>query len=275
MARMQGLTIPRGNRSLLIIAALAGLAAAVLFVVAVNNGDSKSAGQSPGATGNTVVAVKDIPAGNKIEADMVAIKTAPNDLLVAKPLDDTAKVVGQYAAYDITAGEQITLPRIGTAISPTCAIACVLPPKMVAASLQVKEVTAVGGLLYAGNRVDISPAFKIKNDGSVDGCTQPYILRTETILQNVQILSVAQQQQKPAGANNAGASDPNSGISGTLPADTKQQPGAGTITLALSPEDNLKLISAQERAKTVWTSLRPAGDTEPRKIDPVNACLYE
>src|SRR5439155_24123774 len=108
MARMQGLTIPRGNRSLLIIAALAGLAAAVLFVVAVNNGDSKTnAGQSSGATGNTVVAVKDIPAGNKIEADMVAIKTAPNDLLVAKPLDDTAKVVGQYAAYDITAGEQI------------------------------------------------------------------------------------------------------------------------------------------------------------------------
>ena len=276
MARMQRLALPSGNRTLLMIAALAGLAAAVLFVVAVNSNDSKTnSGGNSAVGGNSVIALENISAGTKIDVNMVAAKNVPDDLLVANAFDDPAKVAGQYAAYDITAGEQITPARIGTAISPTCGIACVLPPGMVAASLEVKEVTAVGGLLYAGNRVDISPSFKIKNDGSVDGCTQPYILRTQTILQNVQVLSVGQQQQKPAGANNTGASDSNSGVSGTLSSDAKQQPGASTITLALSPDDSLKLASAQERAKTVWTSLRANGDTKIRDIAPSNACVYE
>ncbi|TMB95148.1 MAG: Flp pilus assembly protein CpaB [Chloroflexi bacterium] len=274
MARMQGLTIPRGNRSLLIIAALAGLAAAVLFVVAVNNGDSKSAGQSPGATGNTVVAVKDIPAGNKIEADMVAIKKAPDDLLVANPLDDTAKVAGQYAAYDITAGEQITLARIGAATPSGCKIECVIPKGMVGIGLAVKEVTAVGGLLYPSDRVNIVGAFEIKNDGSLKDCASPNLVKTQTILQNLEVLAVAQQQQNPAAAN-SGASDPNSGSTGTRPADAKQQPGAATITLAVSPEDSQKLISAQERANTVWTSLRPVGDNEIRDIPILVECGHD
>jgi len=94
MARMQGLVLPSGNRGLLVIAALAGLAAAVLFVVAVNgNGSTIRAGETAG-TGNTVAAVKNIGKGQKIETGMVGIKTAPKDLLIPGALDDPAKVVG-------------------------------------------------------------------------------------------------------------------------------------------------------------------------------------
>jgi pilus assembly protein CpaB len=276
MARMQGITIPSGNRGLLVIAALAGLAAAVLFVVAVNNNDSKTnAGGGSAAGGNSVIALEKIPAGTKIEASMLSAKKVPDDLLVADAFDDPAKVAGKYAAYDITRGEQITTARIGDANSVLCGMACVVDPGTVAVGVEVKEVTAVGGLLYPGNRVDVSPSYKIKNDGSVDGCNQPYILRTETLLQNVQVLSVAQQQQKPAAANNVGASDPNSGVSGTVPPDAKQQPGAATITLALSQQNSLKVIDAQGRAKTVWISLRSVGDNEIRNVAPVNACYYD
>jgi Flp pilus assembly protein CpaB len=271
MARMQGLALPSGNRGLLLIAALAGLAAAVLFVVAVNNGDNTSTPPNSFAGGNTVVAVKDIPAGNRIEAGMVEAKKAPDGFLVENAFQDTTGVIGQYAAYDITAGEQITPARIGAANSAGCKIECVIPKGMVGVGLAVKEVTAVGGLLYPGDRINIVSAFEVKNDGSLKDCASSSLVKTQTILQNVEVLAVAQQQQIPAAAN-PGAGDPNSGSTGTRPGDAKQQPGAATITVALTSEDSQKLISAQERSKTVWTSLRPSGDNEIREIPVLIEC---
>src|SRR5437867_9410724 len=104
MARMQGLALPSGNRSLLIIAALAGLAAAVLFVVAVNNGDSKSNTVSTGSgTANTVIATKTIPSGAVIQAEMVTGTKIDSALLIANAFSDINKVVGQVAKYDIPA----------------------------------------------------------------------------------------------------------------------------------------------------------------------------
>jgi Flp pilus assembly protein CpaB len=260
MARMQGLALPSGNRSLLFIAALAGLAAAVLFVVAVNDGDSKSnAGGTTGFGGNTVAAVKSIVKGQKIESDMVGIKTAPTDLLVPGALDDPAKVIGQYATNDIGAGEQVTATRISVSPPADCGLACGFEHGTVATSLQVKEGTAVGGNLLAGNKVNVVATSKIKNDGSVKDCSSGNILRTQTILQNVRVLSVAQEQVNTDGTTG----------------DTKKQPGAGTITLALSPEDSQVLIAAQEQAKTVSTSLRSNGDNEIREVAPLNTCDYE
>src|SRR5205809_7164406 len=106
MARMQGLAMPSGNRSLLIIAALAGLAAAVLFVVAVNNGDSKTSTGIIGDKGNTVVATKTIPSGAVIQADMVAVTKIDDKLLIADPFSDPGQVVGQRAKYDISANDK-------------------------------------------------------------------------------------------------------------------------------------------------------------------------
>ena len=259
MARMQGLALPTGNRSLLLIAALAGLAAAVLFVVAVNgNGSSSNSGVSF-ASGNTIAAVKNIVKGQKIEIDMVALKTAPTDLLVPGALDDPTKVIGQYATNDIGAGEQVTATRISVSPPADCGLACGLALGTVATSLQVKEGTAVGGNLLAGNSVNVVAMYKIKNDGSVKDCSSGNILRTQTILQNVRVLSVAQEQVNTDGTTG----------------DTKKQPGAGAITLALSPEDSQVLIAAQEQAKTVSTSLRSNGDNEIREVAPLNTCDYE
>src|SRR4029450_1807242 len=172
MARMsQGLPLPSGNRGLLIIPALAGLPAAVLFVVAVQNNDSNtSRGTSSGGTGNAVVAADHISAGKKIEAGMVTTETVSDRVLVPGAMDDMSKVLGQYAANDIDAHEQITPTRIGTLPPASCGLACVVPFKSRGSAIQVKEVTAVGGLLYAGNRVDIIAASKVENDGSVPGC---------------------------------------------------------------------------------------------------------
>ena len=206
---------------------------------------------------------------DSIEQLLEPLRAEPRASAILSDLDGTlAPIVDDPAAAAVPPEAQDLLARLADTYA---LVGCITGRR----ALDARRLAGVDGLLYAGNRVDISPSFKIKNDGSVDGCTQPYILRTQTILQNVQVLSVGQQQQKPAGANNTGASDSNSGVSGTLSSDAKQQPGASTITLALSPDDSLKLASAQERAKTVWTSLRADGDTKIRDIAPSNACVYE
>ncbi len=272
MSRMQGLAIPSGNRSLLIIAALAGLAAAVLFVVAVNNGDSQtSTVSSVGSGANTVVATKTIPSGAVIQADMVTATKVDAALLIANAFSDAAKVVGQVAKYEIQANDQINPSKVGS-IATGREFSSVPSHGMRAASLEVKEVTAVGGLLTPGDRVDIIGSFKVKDRTLPDG---QYILRTKTVLQNVEVLSVGQEHQEPLGARDSGNGDASSGTSGAVPADVKEQPSASTITLSLTPEQAQLLASIQQTAKTVRASLRPIGDADQPEIKDYDEIVYE
>ena len=273
MARMQGLAMPSGNRSLLIIAALAGLAAAVLFVVAVNNGDSKTSTGSPvGKDANTVVATKTIPSGAVIQADMVVATKIDDKLLIPDAFSDPAKVVGQMRAkYEISANDQISPSKVG-AVATGGQFSSVPEHGSRAVSLKVTQNTAVGGLLTAGDRVDIIGTFKIKDRTLPDG---QYILRTKTLLQNVEVLSVGQEHQEPLGATDSNSGNSSSGTSGAVPENVKENPSASTVTLSLTPEQAQVLIAAQETAKTVWTSLRPIGDSDPVEIADHDIIVYE
>ncbi|MGH8629340.1 MAG: hypothetical protein ACREU7_01060, partial [Burkholderiales bacterium] len=95
-----------------------------------------------------------------------------------------------------------------------------------------------------------------------------YVSRVEVILQNVEVLSVAQQNQEPLRAADAAEAEaagdtPEVATSGQLPEETEELPKAATITVALSPADVMRLISAQETATQVWFTLRGAGDSAP------------
>ncbi|HEV8574121.1 MAG TPA: Flp pilus assembly protein CpaB [Dehalococcoidia bacterium] len=266
MARSQGLALPSGNRGLLIIAALAGLAAAVLFVIAASRSDS---GGSSGGTNvvdgtvKVVVAKDNIDAGTKIDAGMLEVRNVPEDLIVAGAFSDTVGVVDEVTRVEIRQGEQVTDAKIGPLVTGE-GLGYVVPSGKRAISLQVVEVTAVGGLLLAGDRVDVLGAFEIRGEpGLKEG---EHILRVRTILQSVEVLSVAQEKQeaqRAADANADGDGSRDVQTSGNLPEDIKEQPGAATVTLALTPEEVQQLISAQETAKRVWTSLRPAGEEAP------------
>ena len=266
MARMQGLAMPSGNRSLLIIAALAGLAAAVLFVVAVNNGDSKTSTGIIGDKGNTVVATKTIPSGAVIQADMVAVTKIDDKLLIPDAFSDPARVVGQRAKSDIYANDQVNASKVGPVPNGGAGIGSLPAPGMRAVSLKVDQNTAVGGLLTPGDRVDIIASFKMKDRPLPDG---QYILQTRTMLQNVEVLSVGQEHLEPLGARDEANSTASCGTSGVVPSDVKEQPSASTITLCLKPDDALVVASIQQTAKSVWTSLRPVGDAGPVDTDKV------
>src|SRR3989304_7203292 len=108
MARIQGLTISRGNRGLLILALITGLVAAIVVFVAVNQGggssDNAKTGSAVTTTSAVVAAKADIAAGTEITAGMVEVIEVPDSLLVGDAFTSTQLVVGEAARYPIAAG---------------------------------------------------------------------------------------------------------------------------------------------------------------------------
>ena len=263
----------RGNRLLLFIAIGAGLLFAVLAFIALQGGGSSNSTVSPG-TAKVVVAAQDIPVGTEIAQGMLKTIDVPQSLLVKDAFSDSGPVVGQKARVGILAGEQVATSKIGVA-SKTEGLNQVLPSGKRAVALSVAEVTAVGGNLLPGNKVDVVAAFKIKGvQGLPDGA---HIERTQTVLQNVEVLSIAQNAQEAVPTSDTAAKDAavQSETSGLPPADAKKKPDAGTVTLALDQNQAQQLVSAQQVAERVWLTLRPFGESDTPDVAPYDVVVFD
>jgi len=259
MARLQELTMTRGNRLLLALALAAGLVAAVLVFVVLQNNDEEAAVSGGGGTVSVVVAAQDINAGTEITSEMVKVVEIPESLLISSAAADAQLIVGQTARVRILQGEQLAPSKVGVQNDGE-GLAFVVPLGMRAVAIDVEEVTAVGGLLLPGSKVDVISAQRYFNEPGL--AENEELLRVTTILQNVEVLSVAQEAQEPA--PRGGATEPESPAdaptSGEIPGDSEEQPRAGTVTVALTPAQVQLLIQAQETADHVWLSLRAFGD---------------
>jgi len=261
MARLNEITASRGNRLLLGLALAAGAVAAVLVFVALSSNDDGGRTVSGGPTTSVVVAAQDIDAGTEITSDMVTVSEINSDAVISGAATDSSVVVGQVARVDILKSEQIASARVGVE-NDTEGVSGVIPQGKRGVAISIDEVTAVGGLLLPGNKVDIIATFVIEEG---PGIPPGYDLwRTQTILQGVEVISVAQTAQEPLPVDSTSTAD--STTSGQLPDEVDEQPDAGTVTVALDPAQVQQLISAQEIAEMVWTSLRPYGDSAPVDI---------
>jgi len=260
MARIQGLTISRGNRGLLILALITGLVAAIVVFVALSQGGGGGDNAKPGSavttTSAVVVAKSDIAAGTEITADMVEVIEVPDSLLVRDAFTSTQLVVGEAARYPIAAGEQVTRARVG-ANAEGDGLAFVVPAGMRAIAVSVDEITGVGGLILPGDRADVIAV--ISDQAGADNPD-----RVVTVLQDVEVLAVAQSAQEPVPAADEEAAaqaetDGASTTSGQLPEDAEPQPSARTVTLALTPEQ-VQLLALVQEEGSIYLSLRRFGD---------------
>ncbi len=278
MARIQELTLSRSNRGLLVLAIAAGLVTAILVFVALadSGGGGDKTATPAAATSNVVVAQQAIPAGTEITVEMVKVVAVPDTLLVPGAFADTVPLVGEVTRYPISKGEQLSPAKIGPLVEGE-GLGYVVPPGMRAVAASVKEVTAVGGLLLPGDRVDVVAHFKIKHVAGL--ADDEYISSVRVVLQNVEVLSVAQQNQEPLRAadtaDETGGGTAELATSGQLPEDTEELPKAATVTVALSPQDVMQLISAQETATQVWLTLRAFGDSAPAEIGQVDVVMVD
>jgi pilus assembly protein CpaB len=280
MAKLQGLTMSRtGNRALLLIAVVAGLIAAVLVFLALqsnDDGDTTPITSTEVETIEVVVASGNIAAGTVVTESMLEVVSYPVDLRVQNAFAGTEPVVGEVTNVAVAQGEQFTPTKIGLSV-PDKGLSGVVPIGMRAVAVGVDEVTAVGGNLLPGDRVDILAAIKIEGGPGIG--ENQYILQTEVVVQNVEVLSVAQEAQKPVAqvpVESEGEEAVDAAYtSGEIPSDVDDQPNARTLTVALSPGEAQLMISKQEYAEEVWAVLRAFGDEETIDIAPIEVLINE
>jgi pilus assembly protein CpaB len=263
-SRIEQLRLAGSNRALLLLALIAGLVAAVVVFVAVNSGgdDDKTVATPGGDVVAVVIANQDISAGTEITADMVKVTEVPSGLLVKSAITESNLAVGQTARFPIAQGAQLVRASFGVQADED-GLSYVIPRGKRAMALSVEEETAVGGLLLPGDRVDVIAVFD--SDTSIlDILTAPADQRPTaafTILQDVEVLAIAQEAQEPLPALAEGTDAAGQGrTSGQLPANPDTDPRAHTVTLALDPQQVATLAAIQQEASRVFLSLRAIGD---------------
>ena len=234
--------------------------AAVLLFVTLRSGDGDGAATiAPVAMADVVVATQDISGNTKLTEGMIEVKSLPEDQLLAGVYTAIEAAVGLPVRYPLQAGEQVTASKVGLqAIADEKDLALVLDAGMRAFALSASEVTAVGGLLLPKNYVDVVAVFQT-DEGDIESVA--------TVLQNIQVLGVAQEALEPVPANvTDGDSTGNggeTGIVGQRSAEVERQPRARSVTLAVTP-DQVQLLAGLQSQDNVqlWLSLRPLDDNE-------------
>ncbi|HXF50535.1 MAG TPA: Flp pilus assembly protein CpaB [Dehalococcoidia bacterium] len=260
----------RSSRTFLLLALVfAGITAALVYAgLRASGGDDEGGGAAQAATVPVVVAAQDIGIGQEITADMVEVKSLPTDIVVAGAFSKPEDVVGKNAAGLIEKGDQLSPTKVSQYYIPRLnedvkAPSLVIPKGMRGFSVPVTEVTGVGGLLLPGDRVDVIAVFD--ENENFDRA------KAVVLLQNIMVVSVAQEALEPAPAAGAAegeqqeegeAAQPAPNTEGVLPPDVENQPSARQVVLAVTPQDAALLALVQQNA-TLYVSLRRQGDDAP------------
>jgi Flp pilus assembly protein CpaB len=147
--------LKRSNRLVLLVGVfLAVIAFVGIALILGRQPDNPTTG--PGAiptTLPTVKAVKDIPLGETITADMVNVETLAVDARKATAFQDTSQVIGQIARRKITTGAQLEAADFSTSTTGCGTID--VPTGLRAMAVQVDQVSGVGTIINSGDFVDM------------------------------------------------------------------------------------------------------------------------
>ena len=245
------------NRTMIFAAVVfAAIAALLLFVALQNSGGGGDSTIAPLATTDVIVATQEVSANTILTAEMIEVKSLPIDQVLTGSYTSVDTAVGLPVRYPLQVGEQLTTSKVGLeAIANEKDIALVLDNGMRAFAVSASEVTAVGGLLLPKNFVDVIAVFE-NDDGDIESVV--------TVLENIQVLGVAQEALEPVPATiNVGDSDASgseTGILGQRSDEVERQPRARSVTLAVTPDQVQLLAGLQTDGVSLWLSLRPFDD---------------
>jgi pilus assembly protein CpaB len=212
--------------ALLLVAIVLGLAAAVY----ANNWIGQRAKVS---ANKVVVAAVDIPAGGRIEPEMLATVDWPSSALPAGSVSDPALLKTRVVKLDVVRGEAI----IEGKLAPTGTkggLSAVITEGKRAMTVRVNDVVGVAGFALPGNYVDI--LVHAQREGEGKGEAKPI---SKTVLEHVLVLAVAQEASRD---------------------DTKPKV-VNAVTLELSLADSEKLDLARSIG-TLSLALRNQSDQE-------------
>jgi pilus assembly protein CpaB len=233
-----------------------------VFLALSNFGEDDGGAASFGGTVNVVTVSQDVSAGTQLNGELMQLTTLPENGIVDGALTTTEGLEGLVVRQDLARGEQITAAKLGQANADGDTLSAIVPPGMRAVAVEVDEGSLVGGLVIASDRVDV-----ILVTENIDGDQF-----AQTLLQDVEVLAVAQETQKPVARldkdGNPIETDTASGNLAARPDDVEANEEADTVTLAVPPEDAALLALAQEQG-TIWLALRGTGDRDTPPLGPV------
>lgn len=243
---------------------LAVVAAVLVFVALSNYGDDGGGGSDSFAgTINVVTVSEPVTAGTRLNGDLLQLTTLPENGIVEGALTSTDGLDGLVVRQDMAKGEQLTAAKVGQNLSDSeNTLSAIVPAGKRAVAVDVDEGSLVGGLVVAGDRVDVMLIY-----AGPDGNTV-----AQTLLQDIEVLAVAQKTQKPVARldrdGNPIVTDTAGDGLATRPDNPDANEDARTVTLAVVPEDAPLLALAHE-VGTVWLALRGIGDQETPFFGPV------
>lgn len=145
----------RSNRLILLIGIFLAIVAFIGIVLALQTPAPSSGPPAAATTRNVVYATVDIPLGTQMTADMFKTEVKPIADAAADAIGDPGLLIGQVAREDIKAGAQMRQAFISGATGTLVQVATRIPLGLRAMAVQVDQVSGVGTLINAGDRVDL------------------------------------------------------------------------------------------------------------------------
>jgi pilus assembly protein CpaB len=255
----------RGNRQFILLALVLGLMGAGLVYVATSRNSSSGGGGGGAADTPVLVAKVDIAARSTITADMVEVRLVASDTRSTLAFGSIEEVSGKVTRFPISANEQVLSSKVVDLSSGSSATArslsYIVPAGKRGFAINASEVRDVGGLLLPGDYVDVMVRYDVDFRSPDGGTETEDAFVAHILLQNVEVLAISQTIVDVVAETQPSETGQRERISEATP-----NPGAGTITLALTPED-AQLIYLAEANGDIRFALRPYGDAEERPID--------
>lgn len=182
------------------------------------------------AARDVVVASRDLPKGQFLDRDSLAVRAMPQAFIPADavPATRASELIGTRTAISIRRGTPVA-PAALMAERASSHLSELLPAGQRALTIQVDEVNAVGGHLSAGDTVDLYYSQREQ----VSTVLVP-------LLQDVHVLATGSSTEQPLG---------------TEPAES----GFSTVTLRLDAEQAARVVLAEQTGR-ITVLLRAAGD---------------
>ncbi len=270
----------RRGKVILFVALGLGLVSAILVYFFLSGSDSgeEASTATTGASDSVVIATEDIGAGKRITSDMVKLRATAQNAIHPDAYTDIESVVGKVARYPIAADEQVLSNKVTSSYLATTGagdvpLAYIVPEGMRAMAVDVEQVISAGGLVLAGDYVDVIMVATIESDMPPPLDESHLAL---TILQNVEVLAIDQDMAEVVPEDSAengeegedgSAADGAEVVSQRVPIDQPDaNPEAITATLAVTPED-AQILAMADTLADIRLTLRPFGDGEEATVD--------
>ena len=237
---------------------LAGAASLILglLVFASLNGMGANEEVKPVDSIHVVVAKQDIAPKTIIKESMVEVREVPASMVSDDAVREVSDIVNKPAKVEILKDDIISTRKVLMDIT-MAGFTGDIPPECRAISIAITDVTGVAGFAKPGDYVDVM--LIAKGDEKMTG---------RIVLQDVLLLAInknTEQKQKAAGdASSGDTKKPGDSADSKDQSDKKSADAAkdeaisdlATATLALLPEDALKLITEAQEG-TLYLALRP------------------